>query len=91
MHEGQGTRGTILSDWEVWCILTTGGCLHGADIHSPAQIANPGQGEPYTMPPGPVGQVVNQERRVLDRHPTGGPCKIPILSPSPIIEELWSR
>ena len=72
VHEGQGTRGTILSDWEVWCILTTGGCLHGADIHSPAQIANPGQGEPYTMPPGSVGQVVNQERRVLDMHPTGG-------------------
>ena len=30
---------------------------------------NPGQGD---MPPGPVGQVVNQERRMLDRHPSGG-------------------
>ena len=22
VHEGQGTRGTILSDWEVWCIYS---------------------------------------------------------------------
>ena len=41
--------------------------MHGADIHSPAQIANPGQGEPYTMPPGPV----HCKKRGVTEHPRG--------------------